>query len=203
MLSSSVKTVIYLILVRVYKPLNDVISIMLGRALEMPSHASAESSLWDSSPSTPTWITRDLGVYLTAFIQANLLVTFLGFWAQLRREYAWLMLSERLRRIDELTRPSLPGGKGTDESRACRRNRSTWAVSAGTSLPLQNTLSLSSWVHTGWAKVLFPLPRSTLHSAGVPGFCSGWTAPDRAGNIWVSFPFRGIQSRQVGVSSYL
>lgn len=47
MLSLSVKTVIYLISAPVYKPLNSVISIMLGRALEMPSHALVENSFWD------------------------------------------------------------------------------------------------------------------------------------------------------------
>lgn len=50
MLSLSVKTVIYLIFTLVYKPLNSVISIMLSRALEMPSHALVENSLWDFSP---------------------------------------------------------------------------------------------------------------------------------------------------------
>lgn len=50
MLSLSVKTVIYLIFALVYKPLNSVISIMLGRALEMPSHALVENSLWDFFP---------------------------------------------------------------------------------------------------------------------------------------------------------
>lgn len=47
MLSLSVKTVIYLIFSLVYKPLNSVISIMLGRTLEMPSHALVENSFWD------------------------------------------------------------------------------------------------------------------------------------------------------------
>lgn len=47
MLSLSVKIVIYLIFALVYKPLNSVISIMLGRALEVPSHALVENSLWD------------------------------------------------------------------------------------------------------------------------------------------------------------
>lgn len=46
MLSLSVKTVIYLIFTLVCKPLNSVISIILGRALEMPSHALVENSLW-------------------------------------------------------------------------------------------------------------------------------------------------------------
>lgn len=78
MFSSSVKTVIYLIFVRIYKPLNSVISLMLDRALKMPSHASVENSLWDSRL-PPTGLTTDFGIYLTAFIQANLLVTLLGF----------------------------------------------------------------------------------------------------------------------------
>lgn len=47
MLSLSVKTVIYLIFPPVYKTLNSVISIMLGRTLEMPSHALVENSFWD------------------------------------------------------------------------------------------------------------------------------------------------------------
>lgn len=79
MLSLSVKTVIYLTFALVYKPLNSVISIILGRTLEMPSHASVENGFWDFLFSFfQTWLMRDLGTYLAAFIQANL-VTLLGF----------------------------------------------------------------------------------------------------------------------------
>lgn len=42
-----VKTVIYLIFALVYKPLNDVISIILGRTLEMLSHALVENTFSD------------------------------------------------------------------------------------------------------------------------------------------------------------
>lgn len=77
MLSLSVKTVIYLIFSLVYKPLNSVISIMLGRTLEMPSHALVENSFWDFF-FPPTWLMRDLGICLAAFTQANLLVILLG-----------------------------------------------------------------------------------------------------------------------------
>lgn len=48
MLSLSVKRVVYLIFTLVYKPLNSVISIMLVRTLEMPSHALVENSFWDT-----------------------------------------------------------------------------------------------------------------------------------------------------------
>ena len=54
MLSLSVKTVICLIFTLVYKPLNSVISIMLGRTLEMPSHALVENSFWDFPPPKTT-----------------------------------------------------------------------------------------------------------------------------------------------------
>lgn len=47
MLSLSVRMVIYLISALVYKPLNSIISIMLGRTLKMPSLALLENSFWD------------------------------------------------------------------------------------------------------------------------------------------------------------
>lgn len=73
-----VKTVIYLIFALVYKPLNDVISIILGRTLEMLSHALVENSFSDFFFFFP-WLMRDLGIYLADFIQANLFMTLLGF----------------------------------------------------------------------------------------------------------------------------
>lgn len=51
----------------------------------------------------PTQLMRDLGIYLAAFIQANLLVTLMGFWSWLKLVYIRLRLSEGLKRINELT----------------------------------------------------------------------------------------------------